>query len=1104
MDFNPMDEDTPLRDYWQTTDDLDNEDAATIASLATQVLQAKSGYDYGEGIEVNEPAMVANYMYSESRSSPQSQYSTTHPMEPAESFRGLMEDHDRGAQMLEERAASEYDFEPEAQGQASSGMAGIEEPTSLSREHYVPEDFSSMLNVSVEVEATHQSSYTHEIEMSAAMTASRVVNGVLSRSYAGTPTEEAVNLQALQSQAPQLTPPQSESRSVSVERSDHAEQEKEPSMEADAQRFDDEPKNARTAEEGEGGEREGMEEDEMEEIEEDEREEGEKDEREQGQMEGDERGEMEEGEREGMERDETDEEEPTPDTGAQQQLIMESNERSIIDDDERELPLLQQTPRKRGRPRRSDAEEAPPAPATERPIPDQIAVQEKDSRDENEAVEPAATDDADIDRAEEVPTERKRGRPRKSEISEPVTPAAPTPAKRGPGRPPKVTDLQLIQESTPAAGKRGRPRKNSMADAAQMSAVTLELSAVEAPAAIPAPGKRGRPRKSSIADATQRPAVAPEVSTVGTPVPSKRGRPRKSDAMDAAQTPASSARLPVVGVAETGKRGRPRKSDVLDAAPSSSNAVQETATTPARSSSKRGRPRKSDVTDAAQASTEVDLLAVEVAETEVSSGKRGRPRKSDVLDAAPSSSNAAQETATTPARSLSKRGRPRKSDTIDATQVSNEESQLSSVEAPVTATPASAEGDLPAVEVAETGVSSGKRGRPRKSDTIDATQASTEELQLSSVEAPVTATPASGKRGRPGKSDMMGATPMQASIYEAQLPVVEASVATTPASGERRPPLNAIPNTTIPTTTPGKRGRPPKNAGPLMPIENGILPIAEAPQRTDSPTVKSIGRRGRPPRQADTLEERAVSPTPQSTKKRGRGRPPKSEALLPADLPNTTVEPGLGTDSQEEAEPHKPSKPTIDVWEDYAVGEIVLTPAQEDIEVAPAKKRGRPKAAAVDKAPSVIDMLVTASAKKRGRPPKAIATVDSAEDHGRNVQSEAQEEEEEPAAKRKRTDNNTTMEDVVGEDETRGDTREDELPGVEELGDAVAANDTARKRLSVTWAMPLSSTLTEPKTVTEPSPQLDRHSRLSGEVLDESTRAKQVEQPPLHQKLFLI
>ncbi|UKZ54479.1 hypothetical protein TrVGV298_008287 [Trichoderma virens] len=1046
MDFNPMDEDTPLRDYWQTTDDLDNEDAATIASLATQVLQAKSGYDYGEGIEVNEPAMVANYMYSESRSSPQSQYSTTHPMEPAESFRGLMEDHDRGAQMLEESAASEYDFEPEAQGQASSGMAGIEEPTALSREHYVPEDFSSMLNVPVEVEATHQSSYTHEIEMSAAMTASRVVNGVLSRSYAGTPTEEAVNLQALQSQAPQLTPPQSESRSVSVERSDHAEQEKEPSMEADAQRFDDEPKNARTAEEGEGGEREGMEEDEMEEIEEDEREQGEKDEREQGQMEGDERGEMEEGEREGMERDETDEEEPTPDTGAQQQLIMESNERSIIDDDERELPLLQQTPRKRGRPRRSDAEEAPPAPATERPIPDQIAVHEKDSRGENEAVEPAATDDADIDRAEEVPTERKRGRPRKSEISEPVTPAAPTPAKRGPGRPPKVTDLQLIQESTPAAGKRGRPRKNSMADAAQMSAVTLELSAVEAPAAIPAPGKRGRPRKSSIADATQRPAVAPELSTVGTPVPSKRGRPRKSDAMDAAQTPASSARLPVVGVAETGmssgKRGRPRKSDVLDAAPSSSNAVQETATTPARSSSKRGRPRKSDVTDAAQASTEVDLLAVEVAETEVSSGKRGRPRKSDVLDAAPSSSNAAQETATTPARSLSKRGRPRKSDTIDATQVSNEESQLSS------------------------------------------------------VEAPVTATPASGKRGRPGKSDMMGATPMQASIYEAQLPVVEASVATTPASGERRPPLNAIPNTSIPTTTPGKRGRPPKNAGPLMPIENGILPIAEAPQTTDSPTVKSIGRRGRPPRQADTLEERAVSPTPQSTKKRGRGRPPKSETLLPADLPNTTVEPGLGTDSQEEAEPHKPSKPTVDVWEDYAVGETVSTPAQEDIEVAPAKKRGRPKAAAVDKAPSVMDILVTASAKKRGRPPKAIATVDLAEEHGRNVQSEAQEEEEEPAAKRKRTDNSTTMEDVVGEDETRGDTREDELPSVEELGDAVAANDTARKRLSVTWAMPLSSTLTEPKTVTEPSPQLHRHPRLSGEALDESTRAKQVEQPP--------
>ncbi|EGR52413.1 uncharacterized protein TRIREDRAFT_103002 [Trichoderma reesei QM6a] len=123
MDFNP-DEDTPLRDYWQTADDLDNEDAATIASLATQALQSKH-YGYGDG-QVSE-SLVANYLYSESRSSPQSQYSAAMQAEPAESFRGLMEDHDRGAQLAEENAMTDYDFHHEARGHVSDDVAGMEE-----------------------------------------------------------------------------------------------------------------------------------------------------------------------------------------------------------------------------------------------------------------------------------------------------------------------------------------------------------------------------------------------------------------------------------------------------------------------------------------------------------------------------------------------------------------------------------------------------------------------------------------------------------------------------------------------------------------------------------------------------------------------------------------------------------------------------------------------------------------------------------------------------------------------------------------------------------------------------------------------------------------
>ncbi|KAL7912513.1 hypothetical protein GGI35DRAFT_467641 [Trichoderma velutinum] len=992
MDFNPMDEDTPLRDYWQTTDDLDNEDAATIASLATQVLQAKSGYEYGEslGLEVNEPGVVANYMYSESRSSPQSQYSTTLPTEPAESFRGLMDDHDRGARMIEEGAASEYDFEPETRGHESSDVNGTDEPTMLSREQYAPETFRSTLYVAAEVDVTNQSSYTHETEMSAAMTASRVVNGVLSRSYAGTPTEEAVNLQALQSQAPQLTPPHSESRSEL----------KEPAMETDDQHVDDEPENALMTkddegedwEEDQGGQREDNEGEEREDNEGEEREEdegGEREEDEGGEREEDEAGEREEdhggerkedeageraeneggerveddegerfedegdrkedggGEGEGdeageTEKDEMDEEEPTPDTGAQQQLIKESNERPVVDDDE-ELPPLQQTPRKRGRPRRSDAAEAPPALTSEQPTAVQIAVREEDTHTGNEEMEAAVTDDTDLNRAEEIPTGRKRGRPRKSEVSEPATAAAPTPAKRRPGRPPKATDIELTLAAAPAAGKRGRPRKNSIVDATQLSAIALDLSTAETPTTT-------TPRKSNMVNA-------------------------------ATQTSPNPTQLPVTETtrskAPSGKRGRPRKSDVSDTAQASTTADREMARTlvtstnaaPARTSSKRGRPRKSDMTGATQASTEeLEQPTVEVAENGAPSGKRGRPRKSDVA------ANAVQEAVVAVPRSSSKRGRPRKSDMMGAAQASTEELEPLDVETSMIATP------IPS-----------KRGRPPKSAAISAT-----------LYAAVTTTPASSKRGRPRKMPR----------HEAQLPTDEAPPTTTPASREIQPKASVETS----TATPGRRGRPPK----------GLR--EDATQAVDSPAL-----RGRPPRQADTLEERADSPSPLPTKKRGRGRP-------------ATVEPGLGMGAQQ-AEPQESSTPMDDVLKDLDVGETASTPAQEDMEATPVRKRGRPKVATADK---------SLSKKKH-----------------------VQEEEEEPAAKRRRTNNDMTMEDAVDEDETRGDAQEDELPN----------------RSSVTWAQPLTSTLTEPETVAIPSPQRGRRHRLSGEMPEESTKTKQVEQP---------
>ncbi|KAL7783778.1 hypothetical protein V8C43DRAFT_293757 [Trichoderma afarasin] len=1162
MDFNPMDEDTPLRDYWQTTDDLDNEDAATIASLATQVLQSKSGYEYGDGMgmsmgvgvgmEVNEPGVVAEYMYSESRSSPQSQYSTTLPTEPAESFRGLMDDHDRGVEILEEGAASEYDFEPEARGHEASHVHGIDEPTMLSREQDAPETFrSTLLSVAAEVDVTNQSSYSREIEMSAAMTASRVVNGVLRRSYAGTPTEEVVNLQALQSHAPQLTPPISESRSVSVETPDYGEQEKEPTMETDDQHVDDEPDDEpedTPMTEDEGGETEGFEGEERDEDEGGERAQGEERETSEDLGDGkeDEVGETEGDKGEETEKDEMDGEEPTPDTGAQQQLITESNERPVGDDDE-ELPPLQETPRKRGRPRMSDAVEASPALTSEQLTAVQIAEHEKDTHAENEEVESAVTDGADPNGAEEMPTGRRRGRPRRSEISEPATATAPTPAKRGPGRPPKATDTELTLETAPAARRRGRSRKDSMVNAIQLAAIARALAPAEAPAATtprkssmvdaatqtsPGPtqppvveitrtqipsGKRGRPRKSDVLDTAQASTTADqEVATTTNAAQeaviapartsSKRGRPRKSDMTDATQASTEELEQPAAEVAETGapsgRRGRPRKSDVAVI------EVQEAVVSVPRSSSRRGRPRKSDAMGAVQASTEEvepstvepsmtampilskrgrrpksDAMSVAQASTEEveplaveavvavprSSSRRGRSRKSDTMGAAQEPTEEVEplevEASTIAAPAPSKRGRPRKSDVMSAAQASTEEVEPLVVEASITATMAPS-----------------KRGRPPKSAATITSHTSIEELQFSSVETPVTTTPAPSKRGRPRKSDVMEATPPEVPTHEAPLAMDEAPITATPASGGI--PSQASVKTS--TTTPGRRGRLPKGVVPLLPTEIETLQTEDDIWAVDSPPSQSIGRRGRPLRQVDALEERDGSPSPLPKKRRGRGRPPKSESLLPADLPSATVEPGLGTGAQQ-AEPQEPSTPMDDVSKDLDVGETDSTPAQEDMEATPVRKRGRRKAATVDKPLPVTDMLVTASEKKRGRRPRAIANIDSAEEQGRPDQSEVHEEEEEPAAKRRRTSNDVTMEDAVDEEEAQGNAQEDELPNVGDLGDAVAANGTRRKRSSVTWAQPLTSSLT--------SPQTGRRPRLSGEMLGESTKTKQVEQP---------
>ncbi|KAL6880766.1 hypothetical protein J3F83DRAFT_719747 [Trichoderma novae-zelandiae] len=1020
MDFNP-DEDTPLRDYWHTADDLDNEDAATIASLATQALQSKS-YGYGDG-QVSE-SLAANYLYSESRSSPQSQYSTTMQAEPAESFRGLMEDHDRGARLAEVNAISDYDFGHEARGHVSDEVAGMEEPSALSREQhgheeerYAHDPFRPLLSepaAEVETAAAENLSHTYQVEMSAAMTASRVVNGVLRRSYASTPIEMDVDPQSLQPQAPRPTSPQSESSPVSVPTPEVVEPEQEVTIADDEQHVDDEPETAPIMEDEKGtdeGEEEGLEhgnEDPREEVDE-RRDDGgqeavlrveEIDQAEE--VRGQEAGTLEEvgvedddaqtredqrqEETQEAQRDETWEaqrdEEARSEAGVQQQLIEESNERPTINDSEDLPPPPQQAPRKRGRPRKSDAPPAPPEFRAEQLQAAEVAVHNEASF-VREVMETAATDSADLSRAEELPTERKRGRPRKSEGSEPAP--APRPrsasAKRRPGRPPKTTietTLEATQTTTVYTGKRGRPRKSSMAGGTQALAVETSTAAPpasgkrgrprksevvetsvqasttevevsetgEAGAGVSVPGKRGRPRKSEAisTDGAQLPIVEPAAASAAR-APSRRGRPRKSETTDDAHASTSEAQPSTVEAAAvesapptapSGKRGRPRKSEAMPVdevrVPAVEGATVDvgSATSAARSSSKRGRPRKRDASSTREAHLhELETTTVGTAAPAArSSSRRGRPRKSDTLGDAQASAvdsqphpveTAAVGAATPTARSFSRRGRPRKSGTLAVAQASIDEFQLSADDTTVEAT-------TPAAR------SSSKRGRPRKRHTLDITQVSTGKNQLLADEftarAALPAARSLSRRGRPRKSDATSES-TKVSTDESQLPVVDTATSAARSSS--------------------RRGRPRKSDATdttHVSINEAQLPVAGA----------VIGKI------ADT-----TAPTP-----RKRGRPRKSsfvgantQAFTAEPHPPAVEAPDIATPtSNKRGRPRK-----IDGMGDT---QVQLSTAEASTTTTPALgKRGRPRSASVASS--------TTTPGRRGQPPKNTVPLSPAE-----------------------------------------------------------------------------------------------------------------------------
>ncbi|KPM37179.1 hypothetical protein AK830_g9378 [Neonectria ditissima] len=265
-------------------------------------------------------------------------------------------------------------------------------------------------------------------------------------------------------------------------------------------------------------------------------------------------------------------------------------------------PATTQGTGKRGRPRKSDAVPAmKDSPKTTRAPPTPRAI--------TNIQKSAAPSPGKAAQSSPAATPNKVGRPRKTPaVDTPSAEAADTPKRRG--RPPKNTPQPSSAKSAvPTAS--GRGLRSAEAELPEKRTRTVK------PRVVPSPAKRGRPARKAAASASKsapvKPAPAKRAAT--------RGRPAATKAVSDESEVAAAAIEPPK------RRGRPPKNPAASAAKES---AEEPAKEPATKRRRRGAtaPEEPPVVETKKRGRAAQSTAEDVA-APVAKKTRGRPKRSE-------------------------------------------------------------------------------------------------------------------------------------------------------------------------------------------------------------------------------------------------------------------------------------------------------------------------------------------------------------------------------------------------------------------------------------------------------------------------------------------